>query len=105
MGRRGHWTAKDGSRFAADPGLAADLSHAHLQRLFFACASYEASSGRGETEKVSLDCFLLALMATAQRIYASSASPLRALATLLRKIAAQLPGNQNISTAAREALR
>jgi len=104
--KRGYWTPKDVSRFGADAGLVADQSHALLQRLFCACAAYEASSGRGKEEKVSFDSFLLALVATAQRIYTtSSTSPLRALATLLRKISMQLPGNHDITTAAREALR
>lgn len=103
--KRGHWTAKDVSRFANDAGLIADLSHALLQRLFVACAAYEASGGRGEEEKVSFDCFLLALVATSQRIYSkSSRSPLRILATLLRRISVMLPGRQDLTVATRDAL-
>lgn len=104
--RRGHWTARDVSRFAADAGIVADLSHALLQQLFCACASFEANHSRGEDDKVSFACFLLALVATSQRIYATQRkSPHQALARMLRRISVQIPGHHDIVSASREALR
>jgi hypothetical protein len=102
--RRGHWTARDASRFATDAGLAADLSHSFLQQLFGACATYEASCGRGDAGKLSFDCFQLALVATSLRIYATTRqSPRHCLATLLRRIAVRWPGHHDIAVAARSA--
>jgi hypothetical protein len=104
--RKGHWTARDVSRFAAETGLATDLSHALLQQLFSACASYETSCGRGEDGKLSFDCFQLALVVASLRIFANSKSSHRlCLATVLRRISFKWPGHHDISAATISVLR
>jgi len=107
--RRGHWTARSTSRFAADASLVADLSHTLLHQLFSECSAHEACCGRGVDGRLTFGGWQIALIAIAEKIYGEAGigrprHPLRRLAVLLLRMSSQLPGAHDLARPSRMAM-
>jgi len=82
-----HWTSTDISKFAKEFGIAAEVSHYPLQKIFRECAHHEWGEGRGSEDELTLHGFQLSLLMIAQKINGSMTdSPLNQVLLLFHRM-------------------